>query len=280
MLPLLRRVTAPVSCCVTLSYHRSMWRGRRRRFGQHFLTDKGVANAVVAQLADEPARVVEVGPGRGALTAVLAARFPRVLALEVDQELAASLEGRWQAGVQVVHGDALVDPLEPWLAAEAPWQLASNLPYSVGTAIVRRLLPRHDLVTRMVVMLQQEVAARLVALPGQREHGLLALERAAYGEARLVRTVPPTAFRPRPKVQSAVVLLDLHPPRHPPVLLRQALALSASALTHQRKMLHNALGGRVSVAALEASGLDPDTRPGTVDLDGWVRLALRAAAPV
>ncbi len=158
------------------------------------------------------------------------------------------------------------------LAAESPWQVASNLPYSVGTAILRRLLPRHDLFTRLVVMLQREVAARVVAEPGGRGHGLLALERAAWADARHLFDVPPRAFRPPPKVVSSVVVLDLKAPEHDRALLDRALKLAAPALTMPRKVLSNAV--RVTDAErIAAAGLDPSARPGTVPLAGWVRLA-------
>jgi len=251
-------------------------RGKKQRLGQHFLVDRGVARAIVGLLADSPPRVVEVGPGRGALTGPLLERFARVLGLELDAALASELATRFAStGLEVQHGDALAVPLAPLLAPEAPWQVAANLPYSVGTAILRRLLPLSGLVTRLVVMLQAEVAARVVAAPGEREHGLLALERAAFAEARVALRVSPGAFRPRPRVSSAVLVLDLKRPVEDPQLLARALALAGRALTHRRKMLHNALADAVPPDALEAAGLDPEARPATVPLAGWVRLAER-----
>jgi 16S rRNA (adenine1518-N6/adenine1519-N6)-dimethyltransferase len=151
--------------------------------------------------------------------------------------------------------------------------VASNLPYSVGTAILRRLLPRHELFSRVVVMLQREVAERLVAEPGGRGHGLLALERAAYGEARLLFSVHPRAFRPVPKVVSSVAVVDLRPPRFDAPLLRAALRLAARALTRPRKMLRNALAPSLSERAIAEAGLDPAARPGTVPIEGWIELA-------
>jgi 16S rRNA (adenine1518-N6/adenine1519-N6)-dimethyltransferase len=249
-------------------------RPRRQRLGQHFLVDRGVARAIVGLLAEEPSRVVEIGPGRGALTEPLLARFDRVLALELDPTLAGELAARLgSTRVEVQQADALTVPFAPLLGPEAPWQLAANLPYSVGTAILRRLLPLSGLLTRLVVMLQEEVAARVVAPPGRRDHGLLALERAAFAEARVAFTVGPGAFRPRPRVSSAVLVLELRPPAHDPCHLARALELAGCALTHPRKMLHNAIGDAAPRPALEAAGLDPETRPATVSLEGWARLA-------
>ncbi len=248
-------------------------RGRRRRLGQCFLVDPEVAERIVALLHPAPARVVEIGPGRGALAAPLLDRFARVLAIEVDGGLIPSLAPLVGRGLEVVAADALTAPLAELLAAEAPWQLASNLPYSVGTAILRRVLPLAPVVERVVVMVQREVAARIVAEPGEREHGLLALERAAHGRARVAFDVAPGSFRPQPEVWSSVVVLDLVPCPLPSARLAPALALAGHALTRARKTLTNACRPLADVMAIEAAGLDPGARPGTVSLAGWVALA-------
>ena len=249
-----------------------MGRPKRRRLGQNFLVDRNIAQRIVALLDNEPARVLEIGPGRGALTELLGERFGRVLALELDPGLAHELDRRFQgSSVAVAHADALHDPLDPLLAGEGPWQVASNLPYSVGTAILRRLLPRHDLFTGLVVMLQREVAE-----PGDRNHGLLALERAAWADAHIAFQVGPGAFRPRPKVVSSVVMLQLHPPVADQVALEAGLRLASHALNHSRKMLANALRPLCDADRIIAAGLDPQARPATVDLAGWIRLAAAA----
>lgn len=252
-----------------------MGRPKRRRLGQNFLADRNVAERIVGLLADDPPRVLEIGPGRGALTAPLLDRFGRVLALELDEGLVGPLEERFagSTGLEVRAADALREPLEALLEDAAPWQVAANLPYSVGSAILRRLLPCHRLVTRVVVMLQREVAERVVAEPGGRGHGLLALERAAWAEAGVAFHVSPEAFRPRPKVTSSVLTIELRPSRHPRPELEEGLALASKALTRPRKMIGNALGGAVSAAKLEAAGIDPAARPGTLSLESWVALA-------
>ncbi len=268
----------PISLAVLMAlaiggvpYDGGMGRGRRRRLGQHFLADRGVVARIVGLLEEEPGRVLEIGPGRGALTGMLVERFPRVVALEVDGRLVGPLEARFD-GVEVRHGDALTEELEGLLGEERPWQVAANLPYSVGTAILRRLLPRHDLFSRLVIMLQREVAERIVAEPGDRNHGLLALERAGWADARIAFHVPPRAFRPRPRVESSVVVLE---PRSAPFedgVLRRALAVAAHALRTPRKMLSNAVRPLADARAIEAVGLDPSARPAAVPLEGWVRL--------
>jgi 16S rRNA (adenine1518-N6/adenine1519-N6)-dimethyltransferase len=249
-------------------------RTRRHRLGQNFLTDQRVAERIVALLEDEPPRVLEIGPGRGALTGPLLDRFDRVIVLELDPDLALKLEHRFpRAALELRVADALREPLEPIVSLEAPWQVASNLPYSVGTAILRRLLPRHDLFSRLVVMLQREVAERVMARPGGKGHGLLALERAAWADARLAFQVGPSAFRPRPKIVSSVLVLDLHPSPVEGVVLRRALQMAAHALTKPRKMIANSIRPLASNDQLRTAGLDPAARPGTVSLEGWSKLA-------
>ncbi len=251
-----------------------MGRPKRRRLGQNFLTDGRVAERIVGLLEPEPARVLEIGPGRGALTAKLLDRFERVRALELDEDLLPGLASRLAGrGLELRLGDALTEPLEKLFDGDRPWQVAANLPYSVGTAILRRLLPRYDLLTRVVVMLQCEVAERVVAAPAGSGHGLIALERAAWADAWIAFNVGSGAFRPRPKVTSSVVVLDLRPSPHPGEVLARALSLAAHALTRPRKMMVNAVAPRADAARLVAAGVDPSARPGTLALDDWVRLA-------
>ena len=250
-----------------------MGRPKRHRLGQNFLVDRDVAARIVGVLADEPTRVLEIGPGRGALTEPLLERFERVLAFELDENLVQPLQQRFGGHhLEIRSADALRVDLDI-LQTESPWQVAANLPYSVGTAILRRLMPRHDLFTRLVVMLQREVAHRVVASPGGSGHGLLALERAAWGEARLLFDVPPRAFRPVPKVVSSVLVVDLRPPTFDPGAIASGLVLAAHALTKPRKMLSNAVAPLRDAAAIAGAGLDPCQRPGTVDLKGWILLA-------
>jgi 16S rRNA (adenine1518-N6/adenine1519-N6)-dimethyltransferase len=249
-------------------------RPKRRRLGQNFLVDRGVARRIVELLGDDPPRVLEIGPGRGALTEPLLDRFPRVRAVEIDDALIGPLEERYgDRGLEVVEGDGVTVSLDAAAGDEPPWQVASNLPYSVGTAILRRLLPRHDLFARLVVMLQLEVAERVVARPGDGNHGLMALERAAWADARIAFKVHPRAFRPVPKVTSAVVVAIPRAPQADRDLLDRTLELAGRALTRPRKMLPNALGGGVTAELIEHAGLDPRIRPGEMGLGDWLRLA-------
>lgn len=251
-----------------------MGRPKRRQLGQNFLIDPQIINRIAALTKPTPPRVLEIGPGRGALTEALFERFDRVLALEVDTGLIPGLEAQFSGkDVEIRNSDALTEPLDPLLATEKPWQIAANLPYSVGTAILRRLLPRHDLITRIVVMLQAEVVDRLVAEPAGSGHGLLALERAAFAEASVAFNVPPGAFRPRPKVHSTVAVIDLRPPVFSSEELQEAFRLASHGLNRARKTLPNALKPLLTLDQIEQCGLDPSARPGTLELTDWVRLA-------
>jgi 16S rRNA (adenine1518-N6/adenine1519-N6)-dimethyltransferase len=256
-------------------------RTRRQRLGQHFLHDAATAGAIAAALADRPPRVLEIGPGRGALTAPLVARFPQVRAVELDARLANGLAPRLgrPVGLEVRHGDALADDLDE-LADGGPWQVAANLPYSVGSPILRRLLVRHDLFPLLVVMVQLEVARRLVAPPGGAARGLLTLEVEAHAAAALLFEVPPGRFAPPPKVTSAVVRLSLRPP---PARVERALALASASFAHRRKTISNglaamALPGAIA-AACAASGVADRARPQDLTLPAWLALAAELPAP-
>lgn len=230
----------------------------------------------------EPTRVVEIGPGQGALTRLLLARYPLVRAVELDGGLARALPGRLghPAGLEVVEADALEVDLDG-LAPGGPWLWAGNLPYSVATPIVRRLAERPGLVAAAVVMVQLEVAMRLVAGPGEPDRGFLSVLVEAAMSASMLFSVPARCFNPPPRVTSAVVRLEPRPPVAPPDEVARALELASGAFTRRRKQLANALpleAGRSEVAArMTELGLDPLMRPQEVPLDGW--LALGRAFP-
>ena len=259
-------------------------RTRRQRLGQHFLRDAATARAIAAALAVEPPRVLEIGPGRGALTGPLVARFGRVRAIELDGALAATLAARLgdPPALEVRHADALADALDE-LAEGGPWQVAANLPYSVGTAIVRRLLPRRDLFSLLVVMVQLEVAERMVAPPGGRNRGLLTLETEARARAELLFTVPPGRFAPPPKVNSAVVRIALRPDPAPAAAIERALGLASAAFAQRRKKVANGLAATAGPAELAtawaAAGVDPGARPQDLTWGEWVALGRALPAP-
>jgi len=255
---------------------------RRPRLGQHFLRDGRVAASIAMALPVSPSRVLEIGPGRGALTAHLVRRFERVLAVEVDATLAYRLAANLKApaGLEVVRGDARTVDLDALTGGEQ-WLVAGNLPYAVATPIMRRVLTRGDRFPVAVFMVQREVAQRLVAPPGTRDRGLLTLEVELAARSELLFTVPPRCFAPPPEVTSAVVRLTMRPSEVVTADCARVLTLAAAAFTHRRKKLPNALAAVVPAtlvaAALAAAGVSTDVRPEDLDLDTW--LALAAALP-
>lgn len=271
----------------------------RRRFGQHFLEPAWVAKLVTAIDPQSTDRFIEIGPGRGAITAPLAARADRVLAVEVDRDLAAALTARSLPKVTVVTADVLdvdLGAIAAQLDAAAPeggapdaprrLRIAGNLPYNISSPILFRLLAASasGRFADATLMLQQEVADRLVALPGTRDFGVLTLSVALWADVIKVLALPPGAFRPAPKVRSAVVRLTFRPPPAyvgDPGLLVQIVR---SVFTQRRKTMANALApwatarGLDAAGLLAASGIDARRRPETLTLADYAGLAQRAAA--
>jgi 16S rRNA (adenine1518-N6/adenine1519-N6)-dimethyltransferase len=241
----------------------------RKRLGQHHLVDGALCRPLVEFLAPAGERVVEIGPGAGALTAeLLAAGAARVLALELDPdwawELRRRLAGREEAGAGRL-AVAVADALDlPWDRLRPPALAAGNLPYNVATALLERLLPHHSTVPRAAFLVQREVAERLVARPGDGAYGSLSVVVAAYAEARVLGRVRPGSFRPRPRVEGAFVGLRLRPPPLPPAAMRPFLATVRLAFGQRRKTLRNALaagwGRSGAEAALEEAGIAPSLR--------------------
>ncbi|MEW5878197.1 MAG: 16S rRNA (adenine(1518)-N(6)/adenine(1519)-N(6))-dimethyltransferase RsmA [Acidobacteriota bacterium] len=252
-----------------------MGRGRRQRLGQHFLRDGRVAEAIAAAVPEEPPRVLEVGPGKGALTTRLLARFPKVHTVELDPAFATSLRERLgdPDGLEVTLGDALQLDLAA-LAEEGSWNVAANLPYSVATPIIRRFLWAGETFPTLVVMVQKEVALRMLAPPGHRERGALSVEVQLLADGELLFTVPPRCFSPPPKVTSAVVKLKGHR-KAPQEVVEKAIKLARRAFSHRRKKLSNALGGVAGDLAgwFERAGVSGDLRPQDLTLEQWLSLA-------
>ena len=256
--------------------------GRRpkKSLGQHFLIDRRVLSRIVgaAELSADDT-VVEVGPGRGLLTDALAARAGRVAAVELDAELASTLEARYQdlTHVSVVSADARDVDIDSIVGPGVPYKLVANLPYYAASAIVRRFLESDRSPDLMVIMVQREVAERMTAAPGGMS--VLSVGVQLYGEPRVVCHVPPAAFRPRPKVSSTVVRIDVRP--------RPALDLRSEAdffevvrggFSAPRKQLRNTLKQGLGlepaqvVEILSAAGIDHTRRPRTLSLEDWGRV--------
>ncbi len=246
-----------------------------KALGQNFVADPNLVRHI-ARLADigPDDHVVEIGPGLGSLTLALAETGRPVLAVEVDARLADALSTIVDpASVRVVQADAMQADWDALLQpADARWVLVANLPYNIATPLVADLLDHVPRIERLVVMVQREVADRLVAPPGSKTYGLPSLKVAYWADARIVSTVPPDVFVPRPNVDSAVVRIDR---RAAPACASgdRLFALARQAFHQRRKMLRRSLAGVVEPADFAAAGVAPEARPEQLGVDDWCRLA-------
>lgn len=254
----------------------------RKRFGQHFLEPAWVAKLVDVLAPSPDDAFLEIGPGRGALTRALAPRVGRIVAVEIDRDLAAALPHQVPAHVEVVTGDFLKIDLDELLAEDArPLRVVGNLPYNVASPILFRLFDAADEGRRFsnaTVMLQKEVADRLAARPGEEGYGALAVQTSLLADVDRLMTLPPGAFRPPPKVTSAVVRLCFRPAAAD-VGSREAFERVVRGIFLQRrKTLLNAFRpvavsfGRSAAEIIERAGVSPDVRPETLTLDEIARL--------
>ena len=255
----------------------------RRRWGQHFLSAPEVARAIVEWAAVDGKRVLEIGPGRGALTDSLVERAAFVRAVEIDLSLADALRTRYAsagASVEIVVGDVLTFPPESLFDSDTI--VVANLPYESATAIVRKLLEASARPRDMVVMVQREVCQRLAATPGTRHYGLLAIHTSLRADVVAGRVVPPGCFRPPPRVDSQVVRLRPLPALRYDVGSEPLFSeLVAAAFGQRRKMVRNTLLPRISarVAApvahelMEQAGIDPASRPETISVAAFAMLS-------
>lgn len=255
----------------------------RRRFGQHFLEASWVAKLIDSLHVRPIDTFLEIGPGRGALTKPLAARVARLIAVEIDRDLASTLASEAPANVQIVPGDFLeVDLNEMLRAATLPLRVVGNLPYNVSSPILFKLLSAHDAGRRFIdatLMLQREVADRLTATRGTKEYGALAVQVALHADVTRVMTLPPGAFRPPPKVTSAVVRLCFRPPAADVGDQRVFEHVVRGIFRQRRKVLANALKpvadarGYSASQVLQRAGIDGRRRPETLSLDEMSQLA-------
>lgn len=250
----------------------------RKRLGQHFLTDRNILSAIADAAEVGPGdAVIEVGPGRGSLTAVLAERAERVVALELDAALAGALAASAPPNVRVVQGDARDADPAALLGSCAPYKLLGNLPYYAAMPILRAFLESDCRPSRAAILVQREVAERICAAPGAMSLASLAAQ--LYGEARIVRVVRPGSFNPPPKVTSAVVAVTARaslpegvddPDRF--------FALARAGFGAPRKQLRNALSAGLGVptaeaeALLESAGVAAARRAQTLSVEEWASL--------
>lgn len=250
-----------------MSSHRA-----QKKWGQHFLVNAGAIEKIVAAVSPQDGELVlEIGPGRAALTRSLVERYPRVAAIEIDPVLAERLKGDLPS-LTVTLADAVDAPLP-----DEPYVAVGNLPYNVATPIIRRVTadPR---MRRGVFMVQKEVADRIAAKPGDEDWGWFSIAVQAYGNVKNLLTLGPGSFRPRPRVSSTVLTFD-RAPRTFTTSAEEVLAVASQAFTQRRKTILNGLSaGRDRDAlreALEAADIAPDTRAEKLSIEDLDRLVAK-----
>ncbi len=265
----------------------------RKSLGQHFLHDSRVVQRIVdaAELSPDDT-VVEIGPGRGALTRRLVQKAGRVVALELDASLCEQLPGRldYPANLECVRADAREADLSAmakipspsgggsgWGCSPSVYKVVGNLPYYAANPIIRRTLESGAPPSLALFMVQREVAESMTASPGNM--GLLSVATQFYANARMVCSVPPSAFRPAPKVRSAVVRLDIR--SEPAVRVdsrEEFFEVVRAGFSAPRKQLHNSLSHGLGIETLlgstilERAGVDGRRRPATLSIEEWAEI--------
>jgi len=247
----------------------------RKRFGQHFLADPGTVSRIVAAIDPGPEeRMVEIGPGLGVLTRPLLDRLKCLHAVEIDRDLAAHLSREFPAERLVIHvGDAL---RFDFAALGPSLRVVGNLPYNISTPLLFRLADCAPSLLDLHLMLQQEVVDRMAACPSTREYGRLSVMLQYRFRIEKLFRVPPQAFRPPPRVDSAVVRMTPLSKKSPEALdLRVLNDVVTRAFTRRRKTLRNALSGVAHEAMLESLDIDPGLRPENLAVADYVRISNR-----
>jgi 16S rRNA (adenine1518-N6/adenine1519-N6)-dimethyltransferase len=250
--------------------------------GQNFVTDANTVRRIVAAAqVTEDDIVLEVGPGLGSLTLGLLQAASRVIAIEIDDRLAAQLPhtvaarlAHRAAALTVINADALRVDAVP----EAPTAIVANLPYNVAVPVLLHVLATFQSWSRGLVMVQAEVADRLAARPGSKTYGVPSVKVAWYAAAIRVGTVSPTVFWPIPNVESGLVAINRHPQPDTTATRDQVFAVIDAAFSQRRKMLRSALAGlagsaAAASAAVASAGLDPQARGETLDVTDFARVA-------
>jgi 16S rRNA (adenine1518-N6/adenine1519-N6)-dimethyltransferase len=248
-----------------------------RALGQNFVADPNTVRRIARLARVGPGdRVVEIGAGLGSLTLALAETGAQITAIEIDRYVLPVLRELVEpVGVRVLEGDAAdldwADALD-----DQPHVLVANLPYNVATSLVLDLLANVPALDRMLVMVQREVAERLAAPPGSRTYGIPTVKRAWWADARVLGSVPPSVFVPRPRVESAL----LEVVRHKPLADDPApvFKLVDAGFGQRRKMLRSSLAGRIPPETFARAGVDPTLRAEALSVHDWLRLARQATA--
>lgn len=249
----------------------------KRALGQNFVVDPNTVRRI-ARLAhvDNHKHVVEIGAGLGSLTLALAETGAHVTAVEVDTSLLPLLQENISGveNISVVHADAMQINWSELLGEITDWALIANLPYNVATPLVADILDFVPNVSRMLVMVQKEVAERFCASPSTSAYGALSVKVAFHATARIVGLVPASVFLPRPNVESALVEIVRHSHPIDATINQKALfSLVKTGFAKRRKMLRGALAGVVSAEQFDAAGISPTARAEELTVHDWIRLA-------
>jgi 16S rRNA (adenine1518-N6/adenine1519-N6)-dimethyltransferase len=249
----------------------------RKRFGQNFLVDDGIIHAIVSAVRPQAGEtVVEIGPGLGAMTKPLLERLPHLHAVELDRDIVARLQHAWPPERLTVHGaDALKFDFG---VLGSDLRIVGNLPYNISTPLLFHLMECAPRIRDMTFMLQKEVVERMVALPSSADYGRLSIMLQRRFHLEWLLDVPPTAFNPPPKVESAVVRLIPKTPAEI-VPLDEALfaRVVATAFSQRRKTLRNTLGGLMQAADFAALGIDPGKRAEALTVADYEAITRRFA---
>lgn len=246
----------------------------RKRFGQHFLRDEGIVHAIVRAIDPKPGDVlVEIGPGLGALTNPLLARTPHLHVVELDRDIIARLRAAWPPERLTIHeGDALKFDFG---SLGDSIRVCGNLPYNISSPLLFHLKDYADRISDMTFMLQKEVVDRMVAAPSTPAYGRLSVMLQRRFDMECLFDVPPAAFDPPPRVDSAVVRMVPKPPGSFPSLNEDRFsAIVTAAFSQRRKTLRNTLGKMIGEDALRAAGIDPGLRAENLGVGDYERLAL------
>lgn len=248
----------------------------RKRFGQHFLHDQHIIQRIIQAINPQPGdRLIEIGPGQGALTLPLLKRCKQLTAIELDRDLIPILQQRAQTigDLHLINEDVLNIDLSQ-LPLKPPLRLIGNLPYNISTPLMFHLLEHHELIGDMFFMLQKEVAERIIAQPNSKHYGRLSVMMQYYCHGDYLFDVPPGCFSPPPRVDSAVIRLKPH--AQPPVSISNISDLALvvqTAFNQRRKTIHNSLKKILDNSQIQSLGIDPGARAETLSLADFAQLS-------
>lgn len=247
----------------------------RKRFGQHFLVDPGVIDQIIELIAPKPTdHLIEIGPGRGALTAPLLERGPQLTVIEIDRDLGAIINSKFDHHPRLkIHIEDALNVDFPTIIGPARVRVVGNLPYNISTPLILKLMDQPELIENMTFMLQKEVVERLAAVPGTKDYGRLSVMVQSQGQVEPFFDVPPHAFSPAPKVTSKIVRITPQSPQLSVAGLGQLESCVRIAFGQRRKTIKNTLGKSVSHDILEVCGIGLKQRPEEIGVSAYVRLA-------